>query len=61
MADAHNPIILWYIDRIVAQYVEPDGIPIYDNLYLELAGYASGDGIEDDRDELEEALYFLRA
>ncbi|BCJ95837.1 hypothetical protein acsn021_34060 [Anaerocolumna cellulosilytica] len=49
-------IILWYIDMIAAQGVKIDGVPYFDDLYLDLVVYPDGKIIVDDMDELEDAL-----
>lgn len=51
-----NRILLWYIDMIAGQGVDSDGTPFFDDLYLDLVVYPDGSIIEDDRDELENAL-----
>ena len=57
MMNAENDILLWYIDMIVAQGMDDDGIPYFDDLYLDLVVYPDGSIIVDDMDELEDALY----
>lgn len=54
--DENNKIAFWYIDIIASQGVDAEGIPYFDDLYLDLIVHPSGEIIEDDRDELEEAL-----
>lgn len=49
-------ILLWYVDMIADQGIDPDGIPYFDDLYLDLVVYPDGTIIVDDMDELEEAL-----
>ena len=56
MLNANNDILLWYIDMIAAQGIDADGIPYFDDLYLDLVVYPDGTIIVDDRDELEDAL-----
>lgn len=56
MMDEKGTVILWYIDMIAGQGVDTDGIPWFDDLYLDLVIYADGTVVVDDRDELEEAL-----
>ncbi len=56
MLNEENHILLWYIDMIANQGVDADSIPYFDDLYLDLVVYPNGDIIEDDRDELEQAL-----
>lgn len=56
MLDENNEILLWYIDMIDSQGVDHNEIPYFDDLYLDLVVFPNGLIIEDDRDELEEAL-----
>lgn len=56
MMNAKNEIFLWYIDIIADQGMDANGVPYYDDLYLDLVVYPDGTVVEDDRDELEEAL-----
>ena len=56
MMDAEGRVLVWYIDMIAAQGTDADGVPYFDDLYLDLVVYPDGTVIEDDRDELEEAL-----
>ena len=56
MMSAKDEILLWYIDMIAEQGVDADGVPYFDDLYLDLVVYPDGTIVEDDRDELEEAL-----
>ncbi len=56
MMNQNNEILLWYIDMIANQGVDEDGIPYFDDLYLDLVVYPDGTVIEDDMDELEDAL-----
>ncbi len=56
MMNADNEILLWYIDMIAAQGIDADGIPYFDDLYLDLVVYPDGTIIVDDMDELETAL-----
>lgn len=49
-------ILLWYIDMIAEQGMDADGIPHFDDLYLDLVVYPNGTIKLDDMDELEEAL-----
>lgn len=55
MMDENSEIVLWYIDMIAGQGIE-DGIPYFDDLYLDLVVYPNGEIIEDDMDELKQAL-----
>ena len=54
--NANNDILLWYIDMIAGQGIDTDGVPYFDDLYLDLVVYPDGTIIVDDMDELEEAL-----
>lgn len=54
--DENGDIILWYIDMIASQGIDVDGVPYFDDLYLDLVVYPDGTIIVDDMDELEEAL-----
>ena len=56
MLDKNSHILLWYIDMIASQGIDEKGIPYFDDLYLDLIVRPNGEIIEDDRDELEEAL-----
>lgn len=56
MMNEENDILLWYIDMIAAQGMDADGIPYFDDLYLDLVVYPDGTIIIDDMDELEDAL-----
>ena len=56
MIDEKGDIILWYIDMISSQGIDVDGVPYFDDLYLDLVVYPDGTIIVDDMDELEEAL-----
>jgi len=56
MMNENDTILLWYIDMIADQGIELDGIPYFDDLYLDLVVYPDGTIIEDDMNELEEEL-----
>lgn len=56
MMNQDNDILVWYIDMIAAQGIDADGIPYFDDLYLDLVVYPNGEILVDDMDELEEAL-----
>lgn len=56
MMDENGEILLWYIDMIAKQGIDEDGVPYFDDLYLDLVVYPDGTIIVDDMDELEEAL-----
>lgn len=55
MMNENCQVLLWYIDMIARQGVE-DGVPYFDDLYLDLVVYPDGTIVVDDFDELEEAL-----
>lgn len=55
MLDETEQVLLWYIDMIAEQGVA-EGIPWFDDLYLDLVVYPDGTIKVDDLDELEEAL-----
>lgn len=54
--DENEKVLLWYIDMIAKQGLDVDGVPYFDDLYLDLVVYPDGTIIVDDMDELEEAL-----
>ncbi len=56
MLNEQEEILLWYIDMIAGQGIDRDGIPYFDDLYLDLVVYPDGTIVEDDMDELVEAL-----
>lgn len=56
MMDEEGKILSWYIDMIAEQGVDADGVPYFDDLYLDLVVYPDGTIVVDDMDELEEAL-----
>ena len=56
MLDEKDNILLWYIDMIAEQGIDADGVPYFDDLYLDLVVYPDGTIIVDDMDELEDAL-----
>lgn len=49
-------VALWYIDMIADQGVDEQGVPWFDDLYLDLIVHPDGTVVVDDRDELDEAL-----
>ena len=55
MMDENEKILLWYIDMIAKQGIDVDGVPYFDDLYLDLILFSDGRIMEDDREELEEA------
>jgi predicted RNA-binding protein associated with RNAse of E/G family len=56
MMDQQDNMVLWYIDMIDDHGVDAEGVPWFDDLYLDLVVYADGTIVIDDRDELEDAL-----
>lgn len=56
MINEKGEIVLWYIDMIDDQGVDPDGVPWFHDLYLDLVVLPNGYVMVDDRDELDEAL-----
>lgn len=56
MMDENGKVLLWYIDMIAGQGIDADGVPYFDDLYLDLVVYPNGTIIVDDMDELEDAL-----
>lgn len=56
MLGPSGDIRLWYVDMIASRGISGDGIPYFDDLYLDLIVYPEGMIREDDRDELEEAF-----
>lgn len=51
-----NEIAVWYIDIINSQGYDENGIPYFEDLYLDVVVYPDGEIIVDDMDELEKAL-----
>lgn len=56
MMNPQKNVLVWYIDMIAGQGKDADGVAYIDDLYLDLVVYPDGTVIEDDMDELEEAL-----
>ena len=56
MMNESNDILVWYVDMIAKQGIDVDGVPYFDDLYLDLVVYPDGEIKVDDMDELEEAL-----
>ena len=56
MMGEEGKILLWYIDMIAKQGIDANGVPYFDDLYLDLVVYPDGTIIVDDMDELEDAL-----
>ena len=53
--DRNDVPLLWYIDLIDGIGVDADGIPFYNDMFLDLLVSDSDQVVEDDRDELEKA------
>ena len=53
--DRNDVPILWYIDLIDGIGVDADGIPFYNDMFLDLIVSDDGQVVEDDRDEFEKA------
>lgn len=56
MMNEEEQIQVCYIDMIAEQGYDEDGVPWFNDLYLDLVVYPDGVVVEDDRDELESAL-----
>ncbi|WMC92565.1 DUF402 domain-containing protein [Kineothrix sp. MB12-C1] len=56
MMNEKKEVLVWYIDMIATKGVDKDGIPYFDDLYLDLIVYPDGTVIEDDREELDASL-----
>ena len=54
--NADGTVALWYIDMIAGQGVDAQGVPWFDDLYLDLIVNPDGTMHVDDREELDEAL-----
>ena len=54
--NADQSVALWYIDMIAGQGIDVQGVPWFDDLYLDLIVHPDGAMFVDDRDELDEAL-----
>ncbi|WP_316571733.1 DUF402 domain-containing protein [Neobacillus sp. YIM B06451] len=55
MFNSSGEVVQWYID-ICLQNAAENGVPFYDDLYLDLIVFPSGEVILKDADELDEAL-----
>ena len=55
--DRNDLPILWYIDLIDSMGVDADGIPFYNDMFLDLIVSDDGQVVEDDRDEFEKAYF----
>lgn len=53
--DRNDLPILWYIDLIDGMGVDADGIPFYNDMFLDLIVSDDGQVVEDDRDEFKKA------
>ncbi len=56
MMNGKREIQVCYIDMIAEQGYDKDGVPYFYDLYLDLVVYPDGTIIEDDMDELQDAL-----
>lgn len=56
MMNPQSEVLVWYIDMIAGQGQDADQVAYIDDLYLDLVVYPDGTVMEDDMDELEEAL-----
>ena len=56
MLNEKEEVLLWYIDMIASQEIDADGVPSFEDLYLDLVVYPDGTILVDDMDELEDAL-----
>lgn len=54
--NADGTVALWYVDMIAGQGVDGEGVPWFNDLYLDLIVNPDGTMAVDDRDELDEAL-----
>lgn len=54
--DACGNLQMWYTDMIAGRGTDPDGVPYYMDLYLDLVILPDGECIIDDREELDAAL-----
>ena len=52
MIDRKDECLVWYIDMIDTQGVDPDGIPYFDDLYLDLVVHQNGSISVSDMNEL---------
>lgn len=55
--DRNDVPLLWYIDLIDGISVDADGIPFYNDMFLDLIVSYDGQVVEDDRDEFEKAYF----
>jgi len=56
MLDGEGQIVQWYIDIIHAYGETEEGVPWYEDLYLDVVAFPNGEYFSMDEDELEEAL-----
>lgn len=56
MYDQYGNIVQWYFDIIKGSGVSEDGIPFYDDLYLDVVALPTSEIMLIDEDELQEAL-----
>lgn len=55
--DRNDVPLLWYIDLIDGIGVDANGIPFYNDMFLDLIVSDDGQVVEDDRDEFEKAYF----
>lgn len=55
--DKNDVPLLWYIDLIDGIGVDMDGVPFYNDMFLDLIVSDNGQVVEDDRDEFEKAYF----
>lgn len=55
--DRNDVPLLWYIDLIDGIGVDADGIPFYNDMFLDLIVSDDGQVVEDDRDEFKKAYF----
>lgn len=56
MYDQYGNIVQWYFDIIKGSGVNKDGVPFYDDLYLDVVALPTSEVMLIDEDELQEAL-----
>lgn len=56
MYNRHGEIIEWYFDVTKSNFIDNNGIPCMDDLFLDIVLFPNGDIIILDEDELQEAL-----
>jgi streptomycin 6-kinase len=56
MLDANRKVVQWYIDICESHGIRADGVPWYDDLYLDVVCFPDGEAVLLDEDELCDAL-----